>query len=106
MLALAFETKELRTLCEEAECAYNEYGERVMKALINRLADLRAASNILDLPFVEHRAANGSEPEHVRVHLEDGRYLVVVANHPRLISNQASGVSWAHVNRVKILRVE
>lgn len=50
-MEIAFESKELRTICESEAEANARYGPDVARTLRNRLADLRAARSFNDLPF-------------------------------------------------------
>lgn len=106
MLELAFATKELRSACEDAAYAEAIYGTVVTEALVGRLADLRAAGHLLDLPFAGARPASGSDPEHVVITLAAGRALVIAANHAKPPRAADGSVAWERVNRVIILRLE
>jgi hypothetical protein len=106
VLELAFATKELRSLCEDAACAYEAYGPIVADALVGRLADLRAASHPLELPFAESHPATEDDPEHVVITLAEGRFLVIAANHGKLPRAANGLVAWEHVSRVIVLRLE
>lgn len=105
MLELAFATKELRTLCEDSACALETYGPTVASALWARLADLRAASNPLDLPFEVSRGT-GSDVAHLIVALAQGYVLVLAANHPKPPVAADGSMTWERVSRVIILRLE
>jgi hypothetical protein len=52
-LELAFETKLLREICESEQKARQELGIKVAEALKRRLADLRAATSVEDLPVAQ-----------------------------------------------------
>jgi hypothetical protein len=106
VLELAFATKELRSVCEDAAYAEAAYGPVVAEALVGRLADLRAAGHPLELPFAEARPSISSDPEHVVVTLAGGRCLVIAANHAKPPRGPNGTLAWQHVNRVIILRVE
>lgn len=106
MLELAFATKELRSVCEDAACAEAAYGPFVAQALVGRLADLRASGHALDLPFASIRDASGSDSEQVIVTLAAGRTIVIAANHPTTPRAADGTVRWEHVSRVIILRLE
>jgi len=106
VLELAFATKELRSLCEDLAGAYEQYGPVVAKALGGRLADLRAASNPLELPSAEPRLAADGDPEHVGIALADGRSLVFTANHIKMPRAADGSVAWEYVSRIMILRLE
>jgi hypothetical protein len=106
LLELAFKTKELRSVCEDAAHAEALYGPVVTAALVGRLADLRAAEHLLQLPFAEVRPAGGDDPEHIVIALTAGRSLVLAANHVTPPRAPDGAIAWEHVNRVRILRLE
>jgi hypothetical protein len=106
LLELAFRTKELRSVCEDAAYAGEVYGSVLAEALVGRLADLRAVGHLLELPFAEVRPAGGSDPEHVVIALAAGRSLVVAANHTTPPRAQSGEIAWERVHRIIILRLE
>ena len=105
MLELAFATRELRSACEDAACAEALYGQGVARALVGRIADLRAAGNPLELPIAE-RLCNSNAPEHIVITLAEGRTLVIGANHSKPPRVADGTLDWERVNRVIILRLE
>ena len=106
MLELAFKTKELRSVCEDAGYAEEVYGPVIARALVGRLADLRAVGHPLELPFAEVRAAADGEPEHVVIGLAAGRSLVIAANHTDPRPMPSGGIAWERVSRIIVLRLE
>ncbi len=107
-LELAFETKSLRTLCENADEAKAKYGETIATVLRHRLADLRAASIIKDLIVGQPRLLNGYVMnDHMVVDLLDEYQLVFCANHPNNPVILITGhIDWSRVKRIKILGIE
>ena len=93
-------------MCEDAANAEATYGTIVAESLVARLADLRAAGHPLELPFAEARPASGVDPEHIVVTLAAARMLVIAANHAKPPRETDGLLSWEHVNRVIILRIE
>lgn len=96
----------MRSVCEDAAHANAIYGPVVTAALVARLADLRAASHPLELPFVHLRPGTDDAPENVAVDLADSRSLIVAANPVAIPRTPGGLVAWEHVNRVIILRLE
>ena len=93
-------------MCEDAARALEEYGPEVAAVLWLRLADLRAASHPLELPFATaHPGADGAPP-HIIVELAAKYCLVIAANHRRTPLASDGSVAWEHVSRVLILRVD
>lgn len=106
VLEVAFATKELRSVCEDGAVALEVYGQDVSAALWSRLADLRAASHPLELPFAASCPGAGGDAPHVVIELSAGFSLVLAANHRRLPLTADCSVAWEHVSRVLILRLD
>jgi hypothetical protein len=105
-LEFAFDSKALRTLCEDQTCATASLGDAVAHALRNRLADLRAATYAGDIPAGRPRPLDGSDRNDMAVDLCDGYRLVFAANHRKNPMTSSGEVDWQRVSRVKILRIE
>ena len=103
-LELAFDSKSLRTVCENETQAKLEFGPRIAEALKHRLADLRAATSPKDL--LVGRPREGSDPNSMVVDLCDGYQLVFCANHSKSPVTDAGKLDWPKVSRVKILGIE
>lgn len=101
-LELAFDTKELRDLCERAELAEQQYGDEVAKTLQARLSDLWAADSATEIP-----AGNPTEISNDRMSIELGSNyrLILCANHPKK-KGSLEKTDWSKVTRVKLLGVE
>lgn len=50
MIIVSFATKQLRVLCEDPKVATAKFGEETARLLRARLADLRSADSLFDLP--------------------------------------------------------
>jgi hypothetical protein len=106
VLELAFATEELRSVCEDAARAYEAHGQVVAETLIARLADLRAATHVLELPLAKVCVASQSDPDHVVIPLAEGKTLVICANHANPPRSPGGALAWERINRLKILRLE
>ena len=106
MIAIAFSKKKLRSLCEIQIKAEREYGIRVAKALRTRLAELRVAESLLELPAGRPREVNGAPFKNYAVELADGYRLILGVNHGDVPVLESGGVNWARVDRVKVLKIE
>lgn len=104
-LELAFDTKEVRMLCENHELAVHELGQEVAGTLLHRLADLRAAQSPLDL-LVGSPKAHPDQPRNTTLSMGPGYNLVISANHTKAPLSKTGGLDWARVRRVKIIRIE
>jgi proteic killer suppression protein len=106
LLQLAFRTKKLRSVCEDAAYAEEVYGREIAAALVLRLADLRAAGSPLEVPFAEVRPPAGDIPAHIAVRLAGGLNLILAANHRTPPVSSVGEIAWEHVSRLLILQVE
>ena len=106
LVNLAFATLKVRSLCECQATAEKEYGCAVAKQLRARLADLREADTVLELPLGRRREIP-SEPHNLyAVDLAKGYRLVMQANHNRIPVRETGNVDWSEVTRVMIMRIE
>jgi proteic killer suppression protein len=103
---IAFSTRKLRSLCESQTKAEGEYGIRVAKELRARLADIREANSVLDLPAGRPREIDGNPHKHYAVDLADGYRLVLCINHSKVPLLKSRRVDWANVSRIKVHRIE
>lgn len=104
VLQLAFATKALRDLCEHAAKAEAAYGSEVAATIRARVADLRAAVRISDVP-VGRPVEIPEEPGTMSLSLRDGLRLVFRSNHNRT-PETAGRVDWSRVTRIQLLRIE
>ena len=105
-LELAFETRPLRTICENESHAKCEFGSTVAEALKHRLADLRAATSIIDLVAGRPRVSDGANSQHMVVDLCGGYRIVFCPNHPNNPVTESGKLDWPKATRIKILGIE
>jgi proteic killer suppression protein len=106
-LDLAFDSKLLRTICENEEEAFHELGRSVGEVLKHRLADLRAAISVNDLLVGRPRILDGDTHNlHMVIDLCDGYQVIFRANHPNNPVGENGKIDWQKVSRIKILRIE
>lgn len=103
-MELSFESRLLRSVCEEEAAARKQYPLDVAETLRRRLADLHAADSLLDL--VVGRPCLGDTDALVTMPLAEGYELVGVANYHRLPTLKDSTIDWARVRRLKIMAIE
>jgi hypothetical protein len=60
VIIVSFATKRLRVLCEDPKVAKSKLGEDIARLLRARLADLRSADGLFDLPTGNPRVDGGS----------------------------------------------
>lgn len=104
-MELAFDTKELRTICESEDYANRVLDPLVVEILKHRLADLRAATSIRDLVAGRVHQLEDTKNCHMIVELRDDHRIVLCANHPKNPIDEYGRVDWSRVSRVKVLRI-
>ena len=104
-LEIAFDTKPLRTICESEVQANRELDSEVAEILKHRLADLRAATSIMDLITGRPRKLDGVKWQQMIINLCDGYGIVFCANHLNNPMTETGDLDWARVSRIKILRI-
>lgn len=102
-MQLAFESKDLRTICERESEAKREFDLPVAEMLKHRLADMRAATSVADLVAGRPRPLKGSAPQRIVVDLCDGYCIVFAANHTKNPLTKSDEVDWKRVTRIKLL---
>ena len=105
-MVLAFDSKLLRAVCEQAAEAYCRFGPTVAKILHHRLADLRAATVAKDLVAGRPRVLKCTGGQKMAVALCEGHRIVFSANHPSNPKLETGDMDWANVSRIKILDIE
>lgn len=105
-LELAFSEKSLRQLCENETIAKRKLGAQVAEKLKRRLADLRAASCVMDLVVGAPRELEGDNANQFAISLCDDYRMVFCANHATVPLLESGAIDWARVSRVKVLRIE
>lgn len=104
-MILAFETKRLRALCEDPDKAGAQLGAEVALQLRGRLADLRAATSLSDL-LVGNPRLLGTAGEILVINLGPQAVMTWTPNHVRARLRPDDMVDWAHVSRIRLLRIE
>ncbi len=105
-MEIAFESRPLRTICEDEAHARDKLDAEIVEVLKHRLADLRAASTGKDILAGRPRILDGSGGEHMAVDLAGISRLVFAANHVNNPRTDTATCDWAKVTRVKIMRIE
>lgn len=105
-MELAFETKELRAICESESEARAHLPGDVVEMLKHRLADMIAATTAADLVVGNPRLVLDIGRPHILVDLCDGYRLVFKSNHINRPGRVLDETDRSRVTRVKILAVE
>jgi plasmid maintenance system killer protein len=104
---LAFATPEIRLICESQVAAEREFDTEIAQQLRARLADMKAAENILDLAVGNPREIYEGENCYYTIQLPGGFRIIMCANHesvPRV--PESNRTDWSQVRRFQILRIE
>jgi len=99
---LAFETLDLRTVCESEAKARRKFGPCIANALKRRIADLRAAPSVKDLPVGKPNQGSGTYV----FDLDEGLVLRIIPNHIENPKFPTGDVNWAKVTHIKISAIE
>ena len=104
-MELAFESKELRSICEHEATAKTELGAEIAEALRGRLADLRAATSMDDLIVGNPHTLECRESNYLVIDLCQGHRIVLKANHPENPLTDCGRLDWAKVSRIKVIHI-
>lgn len=104
-MIIAFETKKLRTICEDDMVATKELGQAVADALKERLADVRAAESIADL-IVGTPQTSGTDESTLTITLTLSAKTVWTPNHVSQPCRDDGRINWDRINRVRLLSIE
>jgi hypothetical protein len=98
-MEIAFDTRELRTICEDGNVVSGVFDGPFMEHLRARIADLRAADTVRDL--IAGRPALLDSPPRVVIGVGDGR-LVCAVNHLAVSRTEDGSVDWQRVRRLRV----
>lgn len=103
-MEVAFDSRSLRSICEDQALAMEEFGAIVAEALKHRLADIHAADTLNELP-ISHRCVAAEEGEHIVIDLGAGYSIALAANHRRNPTGKGGEIEWGMVSRLKVMRI-
>lgn len=103
-MELSFDTRRLRTLCREHEEAVAAIGAPAAEALRTRVADLRAVTDLADLPAGRPCISEGDPPQ-LRFPLREGWSLVTVVAHQDVPRNSEGELDTARVRRIRVQEI-
>ena len=105
-MELAFDSKEVRRLCEDKSYAEAMLGPIVAESLRDRLADLLAVDHIFDLPIGKPTAVQNSVSSGYQITLADQHYLLVGCNPVRPPKAADGSIDWNRVRKLLVIQVE
>jgi len=100
-LVVAWEDKEIRSICLDTDIAHAKLGAAIAVSLQTRLSELIAADNINDLPLGDPAEIDDSC---YKIDLIDGYRLIFCNNHPKPPLRDGK-INWVEVTRIKILKI-
>lgn len=101
---LTFLNKEIRRICERDRSARQSLGVHVAGKLKDRLADLRAAASLADMP-VDPPRLNPNQAGEFFLDLVEGHYLVFHSKDDDSSKEEASEINLSRIKSVKIVRI-
>ena len=105
---IAFRTRKLKKNFNEEAALRKAYGARMAKAIVLRMAVLRAASNLAQVPITKpdrrHQLSADREGEFA-VDLVDAYRLVFKPNHEPVPCKEDGGIDLERVSAITILEV-
>ena len=101
-MIVAFESKALRTVCEDPAKATARFGDVVAVLLRRRLADIRSAQNIFELPAGAPRV----EEDLFRIDVGSQETMLWVQNSQSPPTTETGKLDWTQVHRIKLVSIE
>lgn len=105
-MEIAFESRDLRDVCQSQAVATERLGEETASQLRHRLADLRAAATLGDLPPGAPSPNLGTRDAEMIVQIGDQHLLVLVPNHSRPRLTASGDADWSRIHRIRVTRIE
>lgn len=104
-MQLAFNSKSLRSICENEADARRELGVAAAEVLKRRLADLCASTSLMELPLGPPQIINVEGQQYMSVNLGGEYQMVFCSNHPRPPLTATGELDWTQVSRIRILQI-
>jgi toxin HigB-1 len=105
-LEITFQDKHLREICENAEQALAQYAQETVSFLIKRLADIRAASVMTEIPMGNPRVDPPRSDRLVIDLCANFRIIAIAIHKPSNPVSESGAVDWLRVTRIKIMGIE
>ena len=99
-LEFAFSTKKLRSMCEDEEVAISEISVAGADSLRQKLADLRAADSIVDLPSTTSLSQSDSL-DYYTLQVSHLFSINIYPNHAN-VPMKNGHVDWSKVHRIRL----
>lgn len=102
---IAFQTVDLRELCEQIEHAERRYGKVFSRSLNSVVADIMAAPNAADLPVAEFLNPSSTSPAMIKLKIMHTGSMLLVSNHARDREAPKAPVLWSKVTYIRVSEV-
>ena len=100
---IEFSSSDLQALCEQQRIMTKQLGDICSRKLRTRLADLRAAANVVELTAGRPHPLKGDRAGQFAIDLHGGKRLAFEpANNPVPTLNDDS-IAWNLVNKIRIV---
>jgi len=103
---MAFETKELRRLCESQTYAEEQLGVGKARFLRARLADIRAVCCVVELADLGISVRQANPDDHLSLEIDGEVRLLLCANHNQTPMQPDGKTDWQKISRVRLLAIE
>lgn len=104
-MEIDFATDDLRSMCEQVKLAVKQLGAPCARRLCTRLADLAAATSVLQLAAGRPHPLKGERAGQFSVALHGGVRLVFVPDHSPTPKREDGQIDWAAVRKVQIIYI-
>ena len=101
-MELTFANEEIRSICEAIDVAERKFGEDAAFRLRTRLADLRASTNLCDLPSGNLRQQNATSSEAYMIDVTPNIAVKFEINQRNKYYLSDNGVDLTKVYRIRL----
>lgn len=105
-MEIAFRTKALRAVCLSGDRMDKQYGAEGAATLKGRLADIRAAECLGDVPLVNLRPCLNCADDTAALEMGVAMKIIFKPNHRKPPTLQDGSTDWNSINRILIQRIE
>lgn len=101
-MEIAFQTSKLQKQCEDEKHAIRRLGPTNAAKLRNRLDDIEAAKNVIDLITGNPHPLKGERKGQLSISLAGGMRLIIKPNHDAIPRIADGSVDWLAVTSVTV----
>jgi toxin HigB-1 len=102
-MKITFENEDYKTLCEQSNVSQRKLGPKMAKKLRARLAELMAASSVVELCAGHPHPLKGDRAGQFALDLVHPRRLVFEPDHDPVPLKEDGGIDWSQVTQVCIV---